>query len=46
MGKAQISMTVILSIVATGAILNLASSGMFGTQIKTAADFVTKGYGV
>ncbi len=46
MGKAQISLTIILSIVATGALLNAASSGMFGEQVKTAANYITKGYGV
>lgn len=46
MGKAQISLTVILSIIATGALLNLANSGVFGEQIKSASNFVTKGYGV
>ena len=46
MGKAQISLTVILSIVATGALLNLANSGVFGEQVKTAANYVIKGYGV
>lgn len=42
----QISMTVIASILATGVILNMAGSGMFGDTVKNAAQYVTKGYGV
>lgn len=37
---------VVLGILATGAILNLASSGKLGTQAKTISDYITKGYGV
>ena len=42
----QVSMTVIASILVTGAVLNVAGSGMLGKTVKDAADFVTKGYGV
>lgn len=42
----QISITVVASILATGAILNLMGSGMLGTTAQKAAQFVTKGYGV
>ena len=44
MGK--ISMTVVMSILATGAILNVAGSGILSQPVKKAADFITKGYGV
>lgn len=42
----QVSATVIVSILATGVILNMAGSGMFGDSVKKAAAYVTKGYGV
>lgn len=41
-----ISLSVIGSILATGAILNMAASGTFGTTVQKAAAYVTKGYGV
>lgn len=44
MGK--ISLTVVLSIIATGAILNVAGSGMLGGAVQKGAEFITKGYGV
>jgi len=37
---------VVVGIIATGVILNLAGSGKFGTTAQKAALFVTKGYGV
>lgn len=42
----KISGSVMLSIIGTGVLLNLAGSGMFGEQVKKAAQYVTKGYGV
>jgi len=42
----KISGAVVVSILATGALLNLAASGMFGQSVQKAANFVTKGYGV
>lgn len=35
-----------VAIAATGVVLNLAGSGMFGTSVQKAAQYVTKGYGV
>lgn len=46
MGKAQVSLTVILSIMATGALLNAASNGLFGQTVKDISNYITKGYGV
>ena len=46
MSNAKISLTVVLSILATGAALNLASSGLLGSQVKKLSDYITKGYGV
>ncbi len=46
MSNLKISTTVILSILATGAGLNIASSGYLGSTAKDAADFIIKGYGV
>lgn len=37
---------VIIGILATGAILNLAGSGKFGKQLQDAAKYITNGYGV
>lgn len=42
----KISLSVVASILATGVILNIAGSGMLGTQVQKAAQFITKGYGV
>ena len=42
----KISMTVVASILATGVILNVAGSGLMGTQIQKIAQYITKGYGV
>lgn len=46
MGAFKISLTVVMSILATGAILNVAGSGVAGTQVQKLAKFVTNGYGV
>ena len=46
MNLPKISITVMTSILATGAILNVAGSGLLGTSVQKAANFVTKGYGV
>ncbi|MDX1939674.1 MAG: hypothetical protein SFU99_03935 [Saprospiraceae bacterium] len=35
----------VAAIVATGALLNLAGKGTFGSQAKTLANFITSGYG-
>lgn len=42
----KISMSVVASILATGVLLNVAGSGMLGSQVQKAAQYVTKGYGV
>ena len=36
---------IVMGILVTGAFLNLAGSGKFGTQIQKFANYVTKGYG-
>lgn len=41
-----ISASVVVSILATGVLLNLAGSGMFGQSVQKAAQYITKGYGV
>lgn len=41
----KISTTVILSIIATGAVLNALSSGIAGETPKKIADYIIKGYG-
>jgi len=46
MSNLKISTTVILSLLVTGAALNVASSGYLGSTVKDAADFIIKGYGV
>lgn len=46
MNNLKISGTVMLSILATGALLNIAGNGMFGTQAQKLAKFITNGYGV
>ena len=46
MSNLKISTTVILSLLVTGAALNVASSGYLGGTVKDAADFIIKGYGV
>ena len=46
MNNFKISATVVVSILATGAMLNLLGSGLFGTQGQKFAQYVTKGYGV
>jgi hypothetical protein len=43
-GKSFLSM--MGAIAATGIVLNMAGSGMFGTQVKSLAQYITKGYGV
>jgi hypothetical protein len=42
----EISVTVMATILATGAVLNVASSGVLGSTVQKAANYVTKGYGV
>lgn len=42
----KISASVVVSILATGAILNIAGNGMLGSQAQKLAQFITKGYGV
>lgn len=39
-------LNVVLSIIATGALLNIAGSGKLGTTAQKAAKYVTNGYGV
>jgi hypothetical protein len=41
----KVSITVVVSILATGALLNLAGSGLFGAQVQKLAKYVTTGYG-
>lgn len=41
-----ISLTLVATILATGAALNVAGSGLLGQTVQKAAAFVTKGYGV
>lgn len=45
MTNLKISSTVMLTILATGAALNFASSGYLGATAKDVADFIIKGYG-
>lgn len=45
MSGLKISSTVILSIIATGALLSAGSKGLFGSAFKDFSDFVIKGYG-
>lgn len=42
----KISISLVVTILATGAALNVAGSGMLGQTVQNAAQFVTKGYGV
>lgn len=42
----KISASVVVSILATGAILKVAGDGLFGTQAQKLAKFITAGYGV
>lgn len=42
----KVSATVVVSILLTGAILNMAGSGMFGVSVQKLAKYVTNGYGV
>jgi hypothetical protein len=42
----KISASLVISILATGALLNVAGSGTLGTQAQKIAQFITKGYGV
>ena len=42
----KISLSVAVTILATGAVLNVAGSGQLGSTVQKAAQFVTKGYGV
>ena len=46
MGKKQLVLYVVGSILGTGALLNLAGNGSFGETVKKAAKYVTNGYGV
>lgn len=46
MGIPKISGAVVVSILATGAILNLMGSGMLGSQVQKLSQYITKGYGV
>lgn len=41
----KLSGAVLFTILATGALLNLAGSGMLGTQAQKIAKYVTNGYG-
>jgi len=41
-----ISVSIMVTILATGAVLNVAGSGMLGSTVQSAANFITKGYGV
>lgn len=45
MSKLKISSTVILSIIATGAILNIGSQGYLGDDVKKLSDFIISGFG-
>lgn len=42
----KISLSLVVTILATGAVLNIAGSGKMGQTVQNAAQFVTKGYGV
>jgi len=42
----KISTTVVFSILATGALLNVAGSGLMGASVQKLAKYVTNGYGV
>jgi len=46
MGKKQLVLYVVGSILGTGAILNLAGTGKLGTTAQKVAKYVTNGYGV
>lgn len=46
MGALKISGTVVASILATGVLLNMAGTGMFGAQAAKLAKYITNGYGV
>jgi len=46
MNVPQISGTVVLSIIATGLILNFAGRGALGTTMQDLAKYTTQGYGV
>jgi hypothetical protein len=46
MGAFKISLSLMATILATGAALNIAGSGMAGSTVQKAAQFITKGYGV
>lgn len=45
MGAFKISLTVVTSILATGALLNIAGSGVLGVQVQKIAKLITTGYG-
>jgi len=42
----KISLSLVVTILATGAALNVAGSGVMGQTVQKAAQFVTQGYGV
>lgn len=42
----KVSLSLVITILAVGAGLNVAGSGMLGQTVQNAAQFVTKGYGV
>lgn len=42
----EIALTVFLVLLGTGALLNAAGAGKFGSGIQRGASYVTKGYGV
>ena len=46
MNAFTVSGSVVASILVTGALLNLAGSGLFGSTIQRGAQYVTKGFGV
>ncbi len=45
-GVPLVSLTLVVSIIATGVILNVAGSGILGQTVQKGAEYVTKGYGV
>lgn len=45
MSNLKISTTVVLSIIATGALLNAGSKGYMGNTVKDLSDFIISGYG-
>ena len=42
----KISLSLVVTILATGAALNIAGSGRLGATVQKGAQFITEGYGV